>query len=133
MMALSMQAIAPIEREGMKPRESRERAPPAGRAHRHCRSPQAGFDPLERQRGRRRRGCGGHFTLFNPAAEMLIGIGATSLPTADWADRYGVFHPDRVTPYPTDQVPLVRTLRGESCQNIEVFLRNPKRPELNDS
>ncbi len=71
----------------------------------------------------------GHFTLFNPAAETLIGIGATSVPTAEWAEHYGVFHPDRVTPYPADQVPLVRTLRGESCQNVEIFMRNPKKPE----
>jgi signal transduction histidine kinase len=71
----------------------------------------------------------GHFSLFNPMAENLLGLGATPGPHEEWAERYNVFHPDRVTPYVATQTPLARTIRGESCENVEMFIRNPNRPE----
>ena len=71
----------------------------------------------------------GKFSLFNPMAEKLIGIGATAGPHGEWTERYGVFQPDQVTPYPAEQLPLARTIRGESCENVEMFVRNPNRPE----
>jgi signal transduction histidine kinase/CHASE3 domain sensor protein len=71
----------------------------------------------------------GNFTHFNPMAEHVIGIGATAAPHGTWAERYGVFEPDGVTPYPSDRLPLVRTIRGESCDNVELFVRNSNRPD----
>jgi signal transduction histidine kinase len=71
----------------------------------------------------------GTFTLFNPAAEALIGVGATSTPSGSWSTRYGVFQTDQVTPYAADQLPLVRALRGESSHDVEIFVRNEKRPD----
>jgi PAS domain S-box-containing protein len=63
----------------------------------------------------------GKFLLWNPAAERLIGRSA-ALPISEWSAYYGNFLPDKVTPLPPDQVPLVRALRGETCSS-EIFIR----------
>ena len=71
----------------------------------------------------------GRFTLFNRSAERLVGIGATEGPTAEWTDRYGLFHPDQVTPFAEEDLPLVRAIRGESSDHVEIFVRNERMPE----
>ena len=37
----------------------------------------------------------GDFTIFNPSAERIVGIGATETGPSEWTDRYGIFFPDR--------------------------------------
>ena len=71
----------------------------------------------------------GRFTLFNRSAERLVGIGATEAPTAEWTERYGLFHPDGVTPFAEEDLPLVRAIRGESSDHVEMFVRNERMPE----
>ena len=71
----------------------------------------------------------GKFLLFNAAAEQLLGIGATEATPDKWSEQYGVYLPDTVTPYPPDQLPLVRAIRGESVDVVELFIRNPQVPE----
>ena len=34
-----------------------------------------------------------------------------------------------VTPYPPEDLPLVRTIRGEDVHEVDLFIRNPKKPE----
>ena len=71
----------------------------------------------------------GNFTIFNPSAERIIGIGATETDTDEWSDTYGLFFPDRVTPFPADELPLVRAIRGEIADEVEMFVRNPNVPD----
>ena len=68
----------------------------------------------------------GKFLLFNAAAEQVLGIGATDATPDQWSDRYGSYLPDGVTLYPPNELPLVRAIRGESLDAIEVFIRNAK-------
>src|SRR4029077_10321755 len=56
----------------------------------------------------------GKFLLFNEAAEQALGIGATDTTPDQWSDRYGSYLPDAVTLYPSNELPLVRAMRGES-------------------
>ena len=63
----------------------------------------------------------GKFILWNPAAERLIG-GPAALNPLEWSAYYGSFLPDKVTPFPPDQVPLFRALCGETCSS-EIFIR----------
>jgi len=70
----------------------------------------------------------GKFLLFNVAAEQVLGIGATETTPDQWSDRYGVYLPDTVTQYRSDQLPLVRAMRGESVDSLELFIRNPQVP-----
>src|SRR6266436_757967 len=71
----------------------------------------------------------GKFLLFNAAAEQVLGIGATDTRPDQWSDRYGSYLPDAVTLYPPNELPLVRAMRGESVDAIEVFIRNAKVPD----
>jgi PAS domain S-box-containing protein len=65
----------------------------------------------------------GKFILWNPAADKLMGLGPTNLPSEEWSAHYGLFLPDTVTPIPPGENPLERTLRGEAG-TTEVFLRH---------
>jgi PAS domain S-box-containing protein len=71
----------------------------------------------------------GKFLLFNAAAEQVLGIGATDTMPDQWSDRYGSYLPDAVTLYPSDELPLVRAMRGENVDAAEVFTRNAKVPD----
>jgi PAS domain S-box-containing protein len=71
----------------------------------------------------------GKFLLFNAAAEQVLGIGATDTTPDQWSDRYGSYLPDAVTLYPPNELPLVRAMRGESVDAVEVFIRNGKLPD----
>ena len=71
---------------------------------------------------------GGHFLVFNPAAERMFGKGAMQMPFTEWSQRYGLYLPDKITPFPHDQLPLPRSIRGEEVDNIEMFVRHEKAP-----
>jgi PAS domain S-box-containing protein len=68
--------------------------------------------------------CAGHFLLWNDSAKKLMGRNAADLPTEQWTGHYQVCFPDGSTPYPPDDLPLVRALRGESVQ-LELIVRQP--------
>jgi PAS domain S-box-containing protein len=70
----------------------------------------------------------GHFLVFNPAAERMFGKGAMQMPFTEWSQRYGLYLPDKITPFPDDQLPLARSIRGEEVDNIEMFVRHEKAP-----
>jgi PAS domain S-box-containing protein len=65
----------------------------------------------------------GKFIIWNPAAQRIVGLGAADVPSGEWNKHYGVFLPDTVTPFPPEQNPLLRAIRGEVC-STEMFLRN---------
>ena len=71
----------------------------------------------------------GRFTLFNPAAERMVGKGMTNAGTDQWSEEYGIFFVDGETPVPTDELPLVRAIRGESMDDLALFLRNEGVPD----
>ena len=71
----------------------------------------------------------GEFLLWNPAAERIIGVGPTPTGPAEWSRTYGCFLPDAATPFPSDDLPLARAIRGVESDNVEMFLRNPKEAE----
>jgi PAS domain S-box-containing protein len=69
-----------------------------------------------------------NFLVFNPAAERMFGKGAMQAPSTEWSHRYGLYLPDKVTPFPKDQLPMIRSIRGEEVDNIEMFVRHEKAP-----
>ena len=71
----------------------------------------------------------GEFQLFNSAAEKILGLGPISAGPESWAEQYGCFLADAKTPYPTQQLPLTRALRGEVVDSEELFIRNNQMPE----
>ena len=71
----------------------------------------------------------GTFTIYNPSAARIVGIGPIDTTPARWSENYGFFFSDRVTPFPADELPLARALKGEASNEVEMFVRNPEVPE----
>jgi len=71
----------------------------------------------------------GVFLVFNEAAERILGVGSMDVPPSEWPEVYGLFLPDRATPYPSEQLPLVRASRGEAVHDAEIYVRGPNRPD----
>jgi PAS domain S-box-containing protein len=67
----------------------------------------------------------GKFLIWNRAAEGILGYGPADLPTQEWSKHYGNYLPDGVTLVPTEELPLVRAIHGETS-TAEIFVRNPK-------
>ena len=67
----------------------------------------------------------GKFLIWNRAAGEIVGHGPADLPTEEWSKHYGNYLPDGVTLFPTEQLPLVRAIHGETS-TTEIFLRSPK-------
>jgi PAS domain S-box-containing protein len=70
----------------------------------------------------------GKFLVFNPAAERMFGQDPGEVPAIEWSERFGLFLPDKVTRFPYDALPLVRSSRGEEIDNLEMFIRHEKAP-----
>jgi PAS domain S-box-containing protein len=71
----------------------------------------------------------GGFVEFNAAAEKILGIGATGVSPARWAEAYGIYHADGTTPVPADENPTVRALGGEHVDDWRGVIRNARRPD----
>ena len=69
----------------------------------------------------------GRFVLFNETAERLLGMGRREVDVPEWSATYGCFYDDGRTPFPSEQLPLARALRGEAS-TADVFIRNPSLP-----
>ena len=70
----------------------------------------------------------GRFVVFNEAAEWILGVGALDRDPAEWSASYGIMLPNG-EPFPTDDLPLARAIRGESVDAVDLIVRNPHRPE----
>lgn len=71
----------------------------------------------------------GNFLYFNPTAEKILGLGSQNVDPEEWSAVYGTFYPDKVSKYPSEQLPLARAIKGESVSNELIFIKNPGRPE----
>ncbi|MBI4484622.1 MAG: diguanylate cyclase [Acidobacteria bacterium] len=71
----------------------------------------------------------GKFLLCNSAARRIYGRDPIEGGVERWAETYGIFLPDRITPFPSPQLPLARALRGESTDQIELFFCNAAHPD----
>jgi signal transduction histidine kinase/PAS domain-containing protein len=65
------------------------------------------------------------FLVFNPAAQRILGHGRTDEPPQEWSRHYEFFLPDRSTPYPVEDLPLMRAIRGESVDLAEIYIAYP--------
>ena len=70
----------------------------------------------------------GRFVFFNPAAERILGIGSLDIAPDTWTAAYGCYLADKVTPYPAEELPLARAMRGERVQDEVIYIRNELAP-----
>jgi PAS domain S-box-containing protein len=60
--------------------------------------------------------------LCNPAALEMLGLDPTGSNAQDWSTQYDIRLPDTITPFPANERPLARALRGESVDEVEAFI-----------
>jgi PAS domain S-box-containing protein len=71
-------------------------------------------------------GQSGKLLLVNPAALRLHPALESMRERLDWssvAGELGLYMADRVTPFPADELPLARVIKGEAVDGLEVFVR----------
>jgi sigma-B regulation protein RsbU (phosphoserine phosphatase) len=71
----------------------------------------------------------GKFVFFNPAAERILGIGSRSIALEEWSGIYGCYRVDKVTPYPSDELPLARSIQGETVLDEIIYILNDGHPD----
>ena len=71
----------------------------------------------------------GTFRVWNPAAEHILGSGQAHKTVGRWSDDFSMFLPDRMTPYPPEDIPLARAIRGESVTGATIFLKRGSQPD----
>jgi diguanylate cyclase (GGDEF)-like protein/PAS domain S-box-containing protein len=65
----------------------------------------------------------GEVTMFNRAAREMHSLPSSRLAPEEWAAHYRLFAADGQTPLELEQVPLYRTLRGETVDNTELTVK----------
>lgn len=71
----------------------------------------------------------GKIVGYNPAATVIFDSGRFLESHNDQMRNQGVFLPDGTTPFPPENLPLTRAIRGEKVDDIEIFVRNDQVPE----
>lgn len=71
----------------------------------------------------------GALTYVNRACEKISGFGLIETLPEQWSKVYGAFYPDGKTLFPWNELPLVRAMRGEAVDDVEMLIRNPRRPQ----
>src|SRR4029077_20247966 len=66
--------------------------------------------------------------IYNLAAKRILGIDLTGLAVSEWNQKLLVFRPDQKTPVPPDEFPTARASRGETVDDLEVFVRHAGAP-----
>jgi PAS domain S-box-containing protein len=66
--------------------------------------------------------------MMNPAAERLIGKSMVPSSSGTLGAFRDVFLPDTVTPFPEADRPIIRALRGETTDGVEIFIKNEAVP-----
>ena len=65
----------------------------------------------------------GRFIQFNPSGAEILGQGPTDVPAEKWPKQYGLYLRDMETPFPHDELPLVKALRGVKSRDVEMYTR----------
>ena len=65
----------------------------------------------------------GKLVIANPAIESIFGFSPVAMPPTEWPQHYRFFHADTVTPFRRQEWPLVRALKGEKIDWMEVYMR----------
>ncbi|MBL8912042.1 MAG: response regulator [Archangium sp.] len=68
----------------------------------------------------------GKFVQWNKAGQGMVDMATRA---GEFKEGAAILRPDRVTPMPFDQLPLVRAMRGQSFDGVEVFIRQPGQSE----
>ena len=71
----------------------------------------------------------GKYLIHNAAMERIIGVYRPDADITRRSETYGIYYPDGETLYPSRELPITRAIRGESTDDVVVFIRNDHRPD----
>ena len=66
----------------------------------------------------------GRFILYTPAAREILQAEPVDGGPSNWPQHFQVFHDDGETLYRPEELPLVRALRGEATDGVELLTRH---------
>lgn len=69
----------------------------------------------------------GKMIFCNKSSERIIGYGMLNLGMEERVRLIGNYLPDMVTPFPPEELPISKALRGESTEPTTYFIRNDRR------
>jgi len=69
----------------------------------------------------------GDLLLVNPAGERIAGNARAPYQANCWEPGDSLYLPDQITPCPVTELPLAKAIRGEPCDNVELFAHDPAR------
>jgi PAS domain S-box-containing protein len=64
----------------------------------------------------------GVLTLFNQATQEFHGLPMEPIAAEDWGQYYDLYHADGKTPLNRSEIPLFRSLQGESVRDVEMSI-----------
>lgn len=73
-------------------------------------------------------GAQGDLTFFNDTARRWHGVDVRALPPEQWGEHYNLFEPDGHTPLVLSRIPLMRALRGEQLDEVEICIKAKDQP-----
>lgn len=71
----------------------------------------------------------GRLTIFNTAAEEMVGVGILAVDPEDWSNAYGLHDPKSGELLPFDTLPLARAIAGKPTDGMELLVRNTRYPD----
>ena len=71
----------------------------------------------------------GKFLLFTSEAQRIVNRPSPTVPRDAWAEYFGFHLPDGVTPFPAEQLPMVRAMAGQASNDVEILIRHSDWPE----
>ena len=71
----------------------------------------------------------GRIIMSNPRAMQMADLLKSIVEPDEWMQGYNFFYPDKVTPYPIEELPIMKAIRGESVDDVEVFVNNDRVPD----
>jgi PAS domain S-box-containing protein len=71
----------------------------------------------------------GRILFANQVAAAVSGTARPDVPPSDWSEQHGFFVPGTDQPFPPDELPLARAIRGETIDDVELQVRNPQVPD----
>ncbi|MGH9553006.1 MAG: ATP-binding protein, partial [Terriglobales bacterium] len=70
----------------------------------------------------------GQFLIFNPAAQEILGKGPVPGAPEELAQTYGLYNAERTALLAPQNNPMVRALKGESVDELEMYVKNEGSP-----
>jgi PAS domain S-box-containing protein len=71
----------------------------------------------------------GRILFANQVAAAVSGTARSDISPSDWSAQHGFFIPGTDQPFPPDELPLARAIRGETIDDVELQVRNPQVPD----